>query len=798
MLKNYFKTAFRNLVLHKSYAAINILGLAFGLAACWLIVLYVADELSYDRYHTNADRICRVVQHARWNGNDLHEAPTSAPFASALKAAFPEIQEAVRIVPEGDGVITFGDKKIHKGDIFFADKEVFDVFTWPFLYGDPATALASPQSIVLTETLAGQLFGDPQKALDQTISFENNYPNKVTGVIRDIPQHSHLRFSALRSLPADYTGNWQRFELYTYLLLKPGTKAADLEKKLPPFAAGTIQKIMRIDDYKIGLQPLTSIHLHSDLAFEISSNNSISRIYMFAAIAMLILMIAVINYMNLSTARASARVREIGVRKAVGSGKRELALLFITEALMITLISALIAVFIAELMLPYFNSITGKELSTWRFGIPLTLLLIAAFSALTGIISGTYPALFLSRFKTIPALKGQIGKLSTNILLRKSLVVFQFAVTVVMIAGSLIIYQQLQYASHKDLGFNKDQVLTFHIHDRAVRGQISALKTQLLQHPAVEAVTVAGNPIGNNDIGGLGFRFEQPEGGFTTGTTIAQELLVDADYIPALDIKMIQGRNFSAAMPSDKMGAAIINETLMKKIGLKDAIGKRLRFNFGDSGQVGERMIVGVIKDFHTYSIQHKVEPMVMMMPPVESMEDNLYVRLSKGKVAEGLAYINKIYGQFDKSNPAEFHFLDQNFSRQYATEQKQGQLALIFTALAIGIACLGLLGLAIFTSGQRTKEIGIRKVMGAGIPDIAKMLSADFMKLVLIAALVALPVAWLVMEQWLQGFAYRVSVQWWVLALAGAVAALIAFITVITQALKAAMANPVKSLRAE
>lgn len=798
MLKNYFKTAFRNLVLHKSYAAINIFGLAFGLAACWLIVLYVADELSYDRYHTNADRICRVVQHARWNGNDLHEAPTSGPFASALKAAFPEIQEAVRIVPEGDGVITFGDKKIHKGDIFFADKGVFDVFTWPFLYGDPATALASPQSIVLTETLAGQIFGDPQKALNQTISFENNYPNKVTGVIRDIPQHSHLRFSALRSLPADYTGNWQRFELYTYLLLKPGTKVADLEKKLPPFAASTIQKIMRIDDYKILLQPLTSIHLHSDLAFEISMNSSIGRIYMFIAIAMLILMIAVINYMNLSTARASARVREIGVRKAVGSGKRELALLFITEALMITLISALIAVFIAELMLPYFNSITGKDLSIWRFGIPLTLLLIAAFSVLTGIISGTYPALFLSRFKTIPALKGQIGRLSTNILLRKSLVVFQFAITVVMIAGSLVIYQQLQYAMHKDLGFNKDQVLSFHIHDKAVRGQVSALKTQLLQHPAIEAVTVAGNPIGNNDIGGLGFRFEQPEGGFTTGTTIAQELLVDADYIPALDIKIKQGRNFSAAVQSDKYGAAIINETLMKKIGLKDAIGKRLQFNFGDSGQVGERMIVGVIKDFHTYSIQHKVEPMVMMMPPMESMEDNLYVRLSKGKVAEGLAYISKIYGQFDKSNPAEFHFLDQNFARQYATEQKQGQLALIFTALAIGIACLGLLGLAIFTSGQRTKEIGIRKVMGAGIPDIAKMLSVDFMRLVLIAALVALPVAWFVMEQWLQGFAYRVGVQWWVLALAGAVAALIAFITVITQALKAAMANPVKSLRAE
>jgi putative ABC transport system permease protein len=798
MLINYLKTAFRNLVRHRSYAAINVFGLALGLAACWLIVMYVADELSYDRYHTNANRIYRVVQHARWNDNDLHEAPTSAPFAPAMKAEFSEIQEAVRIVAEGDGIITYNDKKIHKKDIFFADRNVFDVFTWPFLYGDPATALSAPGSIVLTESLARQLFGDPQKALEQTIFFSNNFPNKVTGVLRDIPQHSHLRFSALRSLPSDYTGDWQQFGLYTYLLLKPGIRQADLEKKLPSFADRTIKKIMRIDDYKLELQPLTSIHLHSSLAFEISANGSISRVYMFIAIAIIILMIAVINYMNLSTARASTRVREVGVRKAIGSGKRELTLLFIAEALMITLIAAIIAIFMVQLAMPLFNRLTGKELSLWRFGAMPTLSLIVAFAVLTGIFSGTYPALFLSRFKTVPALKGQMGKLSSNILLRKSLVVFQFAITVVMIAGSIIIYQQLQYALHKDLGFNKDQVLTFHIHDNAVRKQVSAIKTKLLQNPAIEAVAVAGNPIGNNDIGGMGFRFEMADGSFTTGSTIAQELMVDADYIPALEIQMLQGRNFSATTPSDKYGAAIINETMLKKAGVKDAVGKRIRFRIGDTDETGERTIIGVIKDFHTYSIQHKVEPMVMLMPPVESMEDNLYVRIAKGKTAEGLAFVNKVYGQFDKTNPAEFHFLDQNFAQQYAVEQKQGQLALTFTVLAILIACLGLLGLAIFTSEQRKKEIGVRKVLGANISDITAMLSAEFLKLMLIAALIALPVAWFVMDRWLQGFAYRVNVQWWVLALAGVTAAGIALVTVITQAVKAALANPVNSLRAE
>lgn len=795
MLKNYFKTALRNLMLHRSYAAINIFGLALGLAACWLIVLFVADELSYDRYNKQADRIVRLVQHARWNNNDLHEAVTSAPFAPALKTDFPEIQEVVRILGEGGGMIHVKDAPVRKDDIMFADKNVFNVFTWPFLQGDPATALAAPECIVLTESLAKQLFGDPQKAMGQTVFFDNNYPNKVTGIIRDIPAHSHLQFSALRSLPADYAGGWQQFELYTYILLKPGTSIASLESKLPAFAKRTIQPIMRIEDYKLELQPLTSIHLHSDLAYEISANGSIGRVYMFMAIAALILLIAVINYMNLSTARASTRVREVGVRKAIGSGKRELAMLFIAESLLIALAAALIAFALVQVALPFFNKITGKVLSIWRFGVLFTLLLIALFTLLTGFVSGTYPALFLARFKTVPALKGQIGKLSTNVMVRKSLVVFQFVITVVMIAGSIIIYQQLQFALNKDLGFNKDQVLTFHIHDRGVRKQTEALKARLLQNPAVEAVAVAGNPIGNNDLGAMGYRFEMPDGSYTTATTMAQELMADADYVPTMEIKILQGRNFTAS-PADQYTTALINETLMKKVGLKDAIGKRIQFRIDREGTVEERTIVGVIKDFHTYSIQHAVQPMVLVMPPVDNMRDNMYVRLKEGNIPQGLTYIDKVYRGFDKKTPAEFHFLDQNFSKQYSTEKRQGQLTLTFTILAIFIACLGLLGLAIFTAAQRTKEIGVRKVLGASVSSIAGMLTLDFLKLVLIAAVVAIPVAWFVMQQWLQGFAYRVELKWWVLVLAGAIAALIAFVTVISQALRAAMANPAKSLK--
>jgi len=423
MIKNYFNIAWRNLLKHKAFSFINIAGLAIGLAAFWMIALYVADELSYDRYNTKADRIFRVVQHARWGENDLHQAPTSAPFAPALKAEFPEIQQATRILTEGGGVISVNDKTIKAGDIFFADKNVFDVFTFPFLYGDPASALAAPQAIVISESIAAKLFGDAEKALNQTIYFENNFPNKVTGIIKDVPQNSHFTFSALRSLPADFNDGWQNFNVYTYLLLNEGADYEKLEAMLPAFAAKTIQKLMKIDDYKMELQPLTSIHLHSNLQYEIGANSSINRVYMFTGIAALILIIAIINYINLSTARSASRVREVGVRKVVGSGKGQLAAMFITESVLVTIIAAGIAVVIIQLVLPAFNQLAEKQLTVWRFGQLNTLLILAGFSVLTGIVSGIYPSLFLSRFRTIPALKGQMGNLSANILFRRSLVV---------------------------------------------------------------------------------------------------------------------------------------------------------------------------------------------------------------------------------------------------------------------------------------------------------------------------------------------------------------------------------------
>jgi putative ABC transport system permease protein len=798
MIINYLVIAWRNILKNKTYSFINIAGLGIGLAAFWLIVMYIADELSYDQYHENANRVYRIVQYASWEDNSLKLAPTSAPFAPALKAAFPEIEETVRIDPEGGGIINFREKNINAGDIIFADKSFFKLFTCQFLVGDAAHALAKPNSIVISETLAKKLFDSPERAINQTVYFENGEGNSVTGVIREVPANSHLRFSGVRSLPSFYTDGWQNFRIYTYLLLKAKTNYKELEKKLPKFAMGTIQKEMGVKDYRLELQPLPDIHLHSHLDFEVSANGNLKRIYIFISIAILILIIAIINYMNLTTARSTARVREIGIRKTVGSSKWHLAAMFISESVLVTLIAGLVAITLVQLLLPFFNQLTGKHLLIWRFGVNHSVLALITFTIGIGILSGIYPSLFLSRLKTIPALKGNVGNLYSDIVFRKSLVVFQFIITVIMITGSLVIYKQLQYAMHKDLGFNKDQVLTFHIDNMSVRKYIPAIKSQLMQNPVIEAVSAAGNPIGNNNLGGHGYFFENSDGTFSSNSKMAEELMVDADYVETMEIKVQQGRDFSNEMPTDKYGAALINETLMNELGWKDPVGKRIQFNIDDKGSMDQRTVVGVVKDFHTYSLQHKVGPLVMVMPPEKANEDNLYVRIAKGKIKEGIAYLDQVYRRFDKTTTAEYHFLNKNFAKQYEAEEKQGKVAFAFTIIAVIIACLGLYGLTTFTAGQRTKEIGIRKVLGASVPNIIGLLSKDFAKLLIVATIIASPLSWMAMRIWLNDFAYRIDISWKLFVLAGLSAILIGVVTVSVQAIKTALANPVKSLRTE
>ena len=599
MFKNYLKTAWRNLKRNKIYAFINIAGIAIGLAAFWLIALYVGDELSYDTSFTNAGRIYRIAQHATWEGGTI-DFPLNPPLLGPLVAEkFPEVEQSVRIDAEGGGVIKFNNNTIKQNDILFADNNFFKVFDYTFVEGDATTALMQPNATVITESLAKKIFGNASSALNQTISFGDNDPSKITGVIKDLPQNSHLQFSGIRAIYniPDDQNTWQNLYLYNYILLKKDADVKAFEKKLDAFGMQTIAKGMGVKVYHMELQPVTSIHLHSSMQYEMSTNSSKSRVYIFIAIGILILLIALINYMNLSSARSSIRVKEIGIRKVVGSSKKSLAGLFISEALLVTFIAALIAIILVNVSMPFFNDVSGKQLNIWRFGTFYTIAFVALFALLAGLISGSYPALFLSGFKLIPSLKGQLGNMQTSALLRKSLVVFQFVIAVFLISGSFIIYKQMQYVNNKDLGFNKAQVLTFHIDDMKVRGEIPALKAALLQSPLIEGVAAASNPVGANYIGGRDFTFEK-NGAMQSASTVAKQLFVDDDFLKTMDIHLLQGRDFSKDMQTDQYGAMLINETLMKELGYTNAVGKKSEYRVNQFTDMNHRNYYWCCKRF--------------------------------------------------------------------------------------------------------------------------------------------------------------------------------------------------------
>ncbi|MGN6637947.1 MAG: ABC transporter permease [Mucilaginibacter sp.] len=796
MILNYFKIAWRNLNKHKLFSLVNICGLAIGVAAFWVIALYVTDELSYDRYNQKADRIFRVVQHGKWNTGSFDLAITSAPYAPTLKADYPEVEDATRIDLEGGGKIIYNEKQMMVPDISFADHSIFNIFTYHFLDGDPQSALLKPHSIVLTKTLALTIFGDVSSAVGKTIYFDKNDPVTVTGIIDDVPVNSHFKFSALRSFDANYTEKWANAHLYTYVLLKNRNDYKKIEAASPEFYNKYLKTELANINYRLELQPLTSIHLHSNLQFEMGNNGSITYVYVFSIVALLILCIAVINYVNLTTARSVVRIKEIGIRKVIGSGRKQLMLMFFSESVLFTILATTIGIVLVQFALPYFNHLSGKSLDIWQFGIARSLFLFTGFAVIAGLVSGIYPALFLSGFHTIPAMKGQLGNQSSTILFRKSLVTFQFVITIVMIVGSCVIYQQLHYVMNKDMGFNKSQMLTFHIHSKAVRAQTEALKAQLLQSPLIESAAAAGNPIGNNDIGETAFNIGA-DGKAAPDTKVVEQLIVDEDFIPAMQIKLLQGRNFQKGVADSAQNAIIVNQTLVNELGWKDPVGMRVRTGV-ENGKIQFSTIVGVIKDFNTYSLQHAITPMELVLPQTANDKDNLYVRLSSKNVPAALEYLKTVYSKFDPENKVDYHFLDQNFANQYQTEQKQGNLLLIFTILAISIACLGLFGLVTFTAQQRVKEIGIRKVLGASISSIVALLSRELVYLVLLATVIAAPVAWFAMNKWLQSFAYRIDVHWWVFIAAGFVAILIAFLTISIRSVKAALANPVRSLRSE
>jgi putative ABC transport system permease protein len=793
MFRSYFTVAIRNLVRQKLYAGITVLGLAVGISGCLLISLYIVDELSYDRFHEKAGQIYRVVvQDPAGKGLAL----TSAPFGPALKKDYPEVQHMTRISEEGGGPVRYKEKQLMVPEIYFADPGIFDIFTYRFIEGNPEKALREPQTIILTRRLAEQLFGNTSDAVGKTVTFEGNFPNTVTGVIEDIPHNSHLRFRALRAFPLNFTDSWYSFEIYTYLLLPPGYNGRQLEAKLPQFYRRYLAREGQKEEFKIQLQPLTDIHLRSHLDHELSANGDIAYVYIFAAVAGLVLLMACINYVNLATARSAGRAKEVGVRKVVGSSRQQLVSQFLLESILMVTASLVLAVGLTQLLIPVFNAFTGKEIAlSYLFTLP-ALGVLALLALVTGLLSGLYPALVLSRFRPVAVLKGAFNHQSSGTFFRRSLIVFQFVISVMMISSTWIIWKQLQFMNQKDLGFHKEQVLTLHIQSRQTRIKVPVIKQQLLRNPAVTAVAAASNPIGNNNIGAGGFYFEE-DGAMPAQTKPAQRFLVDHDFIPAMGIQLLEGRNFSNDIKSDSAEAVIVNETLVNRLGWQEPVGKRVAYFVDNDGNTATAKVVGVVKDFHIYSLQHAIEPLVLRLAP-PSEQDNLYVRINPAHTQAALSFVKETYGSFDPENPYEASFLDKNFAQQYEAEQKRGQVFMAFALLAITIACLGLFGLAAYMAEKRTKEIGIRKVMGASAGSIVTLLSRDFAGLVLIALVIAVPVAWYIMDRWLQDFAYKTDIGWWIFAGAGAISLLIALLTVSYQATKAALANPVDSLRSE
>lgn len=808
MIRNYLKIAIRNLWRNKGFSAINIFGLAIGIATCLIIMLFVNNELSYDRFNKKANHIVRVSFQGNVQGEKMNESTVMAPVAQTLKADFPEVKEATRIRDYGTPKLIYGDKSFREDDFAFVDSNFFKVFTLPLIQGDAATALAEPNTVVITKALAQKYFGK-EDPIGKVISFKDgkNAPCKVTGMIDKVPVNSHFHFdlfASLSSLPDSREANWMSSNYYTYLVLADGYEYKKLEAKLPDVvkkyigpqlsegAGMTLEEFRKQgNDISFHLQPLTDIHLYSDFSNDLSPSGDAKYVYIFGAIALFMLLIACINFMNLSTAGASKRSREVGIRKVLGSMKLELIRQFLLESVLVTAVALVLAVVLMYLMLPAFNNLAGQNLSLSFSDHPLLIPVLLLFIVLTGILAGSYPAFYLSSFKPVAVLKGKFVSGKRTIGLRSSLVVFQFFISIILIVSTTVVYNQLSYMRNKNLGYSKDQVMV--VSNTWMLGENqAAFRQQLQRDPRVAGISgsryLPAGPSDNNNF------FVSP-GLTSTELTKTLRYEVDENYIPTLGIQLLEGRNFSQEFGMDS-SSVILNEAAAKALGWKQetAVGQTLS-RTSKRGEKENYRVIGVVKDFHFRPFHERISPLLMVLAPDPG---NLIVKLKTKDVARVIATLKKSWSDFGPEDPLTYSFLDERFENSYKAEQRIGMILAIFAGLTIFVACLGLFGLAKFTAEQRTKEIGIRKVLGASVSQVSTMLSKEFVKLVLIACIIAFPLAWWAMNKWLEDFAYRVNISWWVFVVAAVVASLIALLTVSFQAIKAAIANPVKSLRTE
>src|SRR5690554_3256105 len=811
MWKYYFTIAIRNLLRSKTFSAINILGLAIGIATCVVILLFVKSELGFDGFHEKADRIVRVVFRGSVQGEEMNEAHVMPPVAKALLADYPEVEEATRIRLMGYPKITHGDKSFRNNSAAFVDASFFRVFTFPLIEGNSATVLNEPNTVVLSASTAIKFFGEEDPIGRELLMYDGNTALKVTGIMADMPVNSHFRFDvlvAMATFPEAINPSWMVSEFYTYLLLQPAYDYTRLQEKLPEvtekYMGPQLQEAMGItfDQFRqagnsIGLflQPLKSIHLHSNMRGELGSGGDIRYVYIFAAVAFFILLIAAINFMNLSTAGASKRAKEVGVRKVMGSAQGQLVGQFLIESILLSLIALIIALVLVKATLPAFNEFSGKNIEIAYFSNLWTLPSMLLLGIVVGIMAGIYPAFFLSSYKAISVLKGSLLTTSgregnSGISLRSALVVFQFSVSVILIVGTMVVYSQLEYIQNKNLGYEKDQVLilpeTWQLGDNA-----EVFKQQLLQDSRIKQVSTSGylpsGPSYNNNF------FVFPDDDVSSQIkTLRYE--VDDQYIPTLGLELLMGRNFSEEYGMDDE-SIILNETAVKALGWEnDILGKTL----ARANNEGERItyrVIGVVRDFHFRPLHEQISPLVM------TKGNSTGAIIAKVQTEDISGLLDRIKSQWTVlagDEPFEYSFLDDRFYQTYNTKRKMGYIFSFFALLTIFVACMGLFGLATFTTKQRKKEIGIRKVLGAEVATIIGLLSKDFLKLVALSSAIAFPLAWWIMEKWLEGFAYRIDLSVGIYVGAGVIVAIVAFLTVGYEAAKAAWMNPIDSLRNE
>ena len=809
MLRNYLKIAWRNLLRNRAFSVLNIAGLAIGIATCLIILLFVADELSYDRFHEKADRIVRVIFRASMQGQQLNEATVMPPVAQTLRADYPEVQEATRLRNYGMPRVSVGDKIFREDAFAFVDSNFFQVFSLPFVQGDAKTALVQPNTVVISQTAAERYFGNADP-IGKTLTFKDlNATLKITGVIEPVPANSHFHidlFASMANVPEARQTTWLQSGFYTYLVLPKGYDYRKLEAKLPqvvekymgpqlqqPFGMSYAQFRQKGNELGLFLQPLTDIHLHSDFANDLSPAGDVRYVYIFGAIALFMLLIACINFMNLSTASASKRAREVGIRKVMGSVRGELVGQFLLESILLTAVALGLGIGLVYLALPVFNELAGKNLSLNFNTHPALLPGLLGFGLLVGVLAGSYPAFFLSSFKPVAVLKGRVlsgTNPGRNISLRSGLIVFQFFISITLTVCTTVVYRQLSYIQNKKLGYEKDQVLVLPETWMLGKGE-AAFSQQLRQDPRVVSVSTSGylpaGPSHDNNF------FVYPD---AQSAQLVKTLRYDVDdaYIPTLGMQLATGRNFSPQFGTDSTGV-ILNETAAKAFGWGS---KALGHTITHSDNEGRKMtyrVIGVVRDFHFKSLHERISPLVMTLG---NTAGTMIVKVKTQNIAGVLAALESNWKQFKAEGPFAYSFLDERFQATYRAEQKAGQILGIFAGLTIFVACLGLFGLATFTAEQRTKEIGVRKVLGASLISIVSLLSRDFLKLVLVAIVLAAPIAGYAMNRWLQDFAYRIDLEWWVFALAGLLAVGIALLTVSFQSVKAALMNPVKSLRSE